>query len=209
MNTNNQLVQCKDTSIRKWLTNIISKIKSKFVSSKMWDKEIEVEINKNFPDESKQKEAKELLQELLMRNNDLLETLDIRMLDKDLVDFNERISNLYPSSCENLSLEELQNLSEDERLKAISIILSNSEFYLNDLSELKDYYEKRKELCKQIINNPKIATEEYEKNIDLEKVSIFPFGFLYEMKDLNELDRIKYGIIAAKYGMNLEKAKTG
>ena len=204
MNTNNQLVQYKDTSIRKWLTNIISKIKSKFVSSKMWDKEIEVEINKNFPDESKQKEAKELLQELLMRNNDLLETLDIRMLDKDLVDlfgkprleriitdrlkqenilelskdalqtysyilnyklvdFNERISNLYPSSCENLSLEELQNLSEDERLKAISIILSNSEFYLNDLSELKDYYEKRKELCKQIINNPKIATEEYEK----------------------------------------------
>ena len=86
MNTNNQLVQCKDTSIRKWLTNIISKIKSKFVSSKMWDKEIEVEINKNFPDESKQKESKELLQELLMRNNDLLETLDIRMLDKDLVD---------------------------------------------------------------------------------------------------------------------------
>ena len=250
MNTNNQLIKYNNKSIRKWLTNIINAIKSRFVSSKMWDKEIEVEINKNFPDESKQKEAKELLQELLMRNNDLLETLDIRMLDKDLVDlfgkprleriitdrlkqenilelskdalqtysyilnyklvdFNERISNLYPSSCENLSLEELQNLSEDERLKAISIILSNSEFYLNDLSELKDYYEKRKEICKQIIDNPKIVEAEYEKNMNSEEeLSLFPFGFLHEMKDLNELDRIRYGIIQTKYGMNLEKAKT-
>lgn len=249
MNTNNQLVKYKDKPIRKWFTNIIDKIKSRFVSSKMWDKETEDEINRNFPDELKQKEVKELLQELLTRNKHLLETLDIRMLDKDLVDlfgkarleriitdrlkqenilelskdalqtysyilnynlvdFNERISNLYPSTCENLSLEELQNLSEKDRLKAISIILSNSEFRLSDLSELKDYYEKRKEMCQQIIANPKIAEEEYEKNMNSEEeISLFPFGFLQEMQDLNELDRIRYGIIQAKYGMNLEKAK--
>lgn len=239
MDTNNKLVKYKVKPIRKWFTNIIDKIKSRFVSSKMWDTETEDEINRNFPDELKQKEVKELLQELLTRNNHLLETLDIRMLDKDLVDlfgkarleriitdrlkqenilelskdalqtysyllnynlvdFNERISNLYPSSYENLSLEELQNLSEKDRLKAISIILSNSEFCLSDLNDLNDYYEKRREMCKQIIDNPKVAEEE---------ISLFPFGFLHEMQDLNELDRIKYGIIQAKYGMNLEKAK--
>lgn len=204
MKTNNQLVKYKDKPIRKWFTNIIDKIKSRFVSSKMWDKETEDEINRNFPDELKQKEVKELLHELLTRNKHLLETLDIRMLDKDLVDlfgkarleriitdrlkqenilelskdalqtysyilnynlidFNERISNLYPSSCKNLSLEELQNLNEKDRLKAISIILSNSEFRLSDLSQLKDYYAKRKEMCQQIIDNPKIAEEEYGK----------------------------------------------
>ena len=249
MKTNNQLVKYKDKPIRKWFTNIIDKIKSRFVSSKMWDKETEDEINSNFPDELKQKEVKELLHELLTRNKHLLETLDIRMLDKDLVDlfgkarleriitdrlkqenilelskdalqtysyilnynlidFNERISNLYPSSCKNLSLEELQNLNEKDRLKAISIILSNSEFRLSDLSQLKDYYAKRKEMCQQIIDNPKIAEEEYGKNMNSEEeISLFPFEFLQEMQDLNELDRIRYGIIQAKYGMNLEKAK--
>ena len=249
MDTNNQLVKYKDKPIRKWFTNVIDKIKSRFVSSKMWDKETEDDINRNFPDELKQKEVKELLKELLTRNKHLLETLDIRMLDKqfvdlfgkarleriitdrlkqenilelskdalqtysyilnyNLVDFNERISNLYPASCKNLSLEELQNLSEKDRLKAISIILSNSEFCLNDLSQLKDYYEKRKEMCQLIIDNPKIAKEEYEKNMNSEEESsLFPFGFLYEMQDLKEIDRIRYGIIQAKYGMSLEKAK--
>lgn len=249
MNTSNQLVKNKDKPIRKWFNKVIDKIKSRFVSSKMWDKETEYDINRNFPDELSQKEVKELLQELLTRNNHLLETLDIRMLDKDLVDlfgkarleriitdrlkqenilelsketlhtysyllnyklvdFNERISNLYPTSCENLSLEELQNLNEKDRLKAISIILSNSEFRLLDLSELKDYYEKRKEMCRQIIDNPQIVEEEYKKNINSkEEISLFPFGFLHEMQDLNELDRIRYAIIQTKYGMNLAKAK--
>ena len=63
-------------------------------------------------------------------------------------------------------------------------------------------------MCQQIIANPKIAEEEYEKNMNSEEeISLFPFGFLQEMQDLNELDRIRYGIIQAKYGMNLEKAK--
>lgn len=249
MNANNKLVKYKDKPIRKWFANIIDKIKSRLVSSKMWDKDTEDEINRNFPDELKQKEVKELLQELLTRNKYLLETLDIRMLDKDLVDlfgkarleriitdrlkqehilelskealqtysyilnynlvdFNERISNLHTFFGENISLEELQNLSEKDRLKAISIILSNNEFCLRDLSELKDYYEKRREICKQIIDNPQIAEEEYEKNMNSEEeISLFPFGFLHEMQDLNELNRIRYGIIQAKYGMNLEKAK--
>lgn len=248
MNTN-QLVKYRNNPIRKWFTNIFDKIKSRFVFSKLWDKDTEDEINRNFPDELNQKEVKELLQELLTRNNYLLETLDIRMLDKEivdlfgkarleriitdrriqenilelskeelqtysyilnynLVDFNDRVRNLYSFSCKNLNLEELESLSEEDRLKAISIILSNSEFHLFDLSELEDYYEKRREMCRQIIDNPKIAEEEYKKNMNSEEeISLFPFGFLQEMQDLNDLDRIRYGVIQAKYGMNLEKAK--
>lgn len=184
-----------------------------------------------------------------MRNNNLLETLDIKMLDKEfvnlfgkakleriitsefsqrnilelskeelqtyayllnynLVDFNERIGNVSIFSCKNLNLEELQSLSEKDRLKAISVLLSNSEFSLHNLSDLNDYYEKRKEMCKQIIDNPKIVEEEYEKNMNSEEeISFFPFELLYEMQSLSDLDRIRYGIIEAKYGMSLEKAK--
>lgn len=249
MDNNNQLVKYKENPIRKWFSNILDKIKNRFNSSKLWDKDIENEINRDFPNELDQKEVKELLQELLMRNNNLLETLDIRMLDKrfidlfgktkleriitdellqknilelsteqlqtyayilnyDLVDFNERIANLYTSSCKDIDLKQLQSLSEKDRLKVISILLSNSEFSLYDLDELNDYYEKRKEMCKQIIDNPKIAEEEYEKNMDSEdEISLFPFGFLHEMQDLSDIDRIRYAIIEAKYGMNLEKAK--
>lgn len=39
-----------------------------------------------------------------------------------------------------------------------------------------------------------------------EDISDFPFGLLYEMQSLDELDRIRYAIIEAKYGMSLEKA---
>ncbi len=251
MHTNNQLVKYKNNLIRKWFVNISNKIKSKFTTSKLWDKDIEDKIIREFPNELEQKEVKELLKDLLTRNNNLLETIDIRMLDKDflnlfsktkleriitseslqqnilelskeelqtyayllnynLVDFNERIGSLYTFSCKNLNLEELQSLSEKDRLKAISIILSDrdSAFHLNNLNELNDYYEKRKEMCKQIIDNPKIVEEEYEKNMNSEEeISFFPFGLLYEMKNSSDLDRIRYGIIEAKYGMSLEKAK--
>ena len=249
MDNNNQLVKYKEKPIRKWFINIFNKIKNRFNSSKLWDKDVENEINRDFPNELNQKEVKELLQELLMRNNTLLETLDIRILDKqfvdlfgkskleriitdellqknilelsteqlqtyvyilnyNLVDFNERIANLYTFSCKDIDLKQLQSLSEKDRLKAISILLSNSEFVLHNLDELNDYYEKRKEMCKQIIDNPSIAEKEYEKNMDSEdEISLFPFGFLHDMQDLSDIDRIRYAIIEAKYGMNLEKAK--
>lgn len=247
MNTNNQLVEYKGNPIKKWFTNIFDKIKSRIGFSKLWDKNIEDEINRQFPNELEQKEAKGLLKELLTRNKKLLETLDIRMLDKDfinlfgkakleriitdkllqenilelskeqlqvydyilnynLVNFNERIGNLSPYCCRGLNLEELQDLSERDRLKAISIILSNSGFNLSNLSELNNYYENRREMCIQIINNPQKAKEEYEKNMNFEE-EIFPFGLLYEMQDLSNLDRIRYAIIEAKYGMSLEKAR--
>lgn len=249
MNTDNQVVKYKNYSIKKWFTNILDKIKSKFSSEKLWDKEIKDEINRVFPNDIEQKEAKELLQELLTRNNCLLETLDIKMLAKqyvdlfgkakleriitseliqkdilelsreelqvynyilnyNLVDFNERIANFYTFLCKDIDLEKLQSLSEKDRLKAISIILSNSEFWLNDLDKLDSYYENRKAICKQIIDNPKLVDEEYEKEMESEEeITFFPFGILDEMKELSDIDRIKYAIIEAKYGMDLEKAE--
>ena len=114
MNTDNQVVKYKNYSIKKWFTNILDKIKSKFSSEKLWDKEIEDEINRVFPNDIEQKEAKELLQELLTRNNCLLETLDIKMLDKQYVDLFgkaklERIitSELIQNDILELSREEL------------------------------------------------------------------------------------------------------
>jgi hypothetical protein len=245
----NQLVKYKKNFIKKWFANVLAKMKSKLGFSKTYDKSIEDKINKLFPNELDQKQAKELLQELLTRNNHLIETLDVRMLDKQfvdlfgkakferivtdvalqenilelsreelqtyiyllnyhLVDFNERIANFHPSSCINIQLEQLQNLSEKDRLKAISILFSNSNFNLQNLSELNDYYEERKKMGMQIITNPQKAEEEYEKIMNSEEeISLFPFGFLYDMQDLSDIDRIKYAIIETKYGMSLEKAK--
>ena len=86
MDTNNQLVKYKNNPIRKWFTNISNKIKSRFTTSKLWDKDTEDKISREFPNELEQKEVKELLKDLLTRNNNLFETLDIRILDKDFVD---------------------------------------------------------------------------------------------------------------------------
>lgn len=49
MNTNNQLVKYKDNPIKKWFTNIFDKIKSRISFSKLWDKNTENEINRQFP----------------------------------------------------------------------------------------------------------------------------------------------------------------
>ena len=115
MDNNNQLVKYKENPIRKWFINIFNKIKNRFNSSKLWDKDVENEINRDFPNELNQKEVKELLQELLMRNNTLLETLDIRILDKQFVDLFgksklERIitDELLQKNILELSTEQLQ-----------------------------------------------------------------------------------------------------
>lgn len=96
MDKNNQLVKYKENPIRKWFTNILDKIKNRFNSSKLWDKDIENEINRDFPNELDQKEVKELLQELLMRNNNLFMTDYIfAKAIGDTYDFNAMI---YPFS---------------------------------------------------------------------------------------------------------------
>lgn len=248
MNDNHQLVKYKNNPIRKFIHSVFDRLTNKYFFRSL-DKETELILNEEFPNVTEQEEVKKLLKELLSRNHNLLETLNIKMLRKDIVelfgksnierivneptiqsgilelseeelkaynyilnyrvtDFNERISNLSIYSCKNINLDKLQNLSEDERLKAISIIVSNSEFSLGSLSELNTYYEKRKSICQEIISDPKKVEEEYKKDMESEgEISNLPFGLLYEMQSLDELDRIRYAIIEAKYGMSLKKAQ--
>lgn len=187
MDKNNQVVKYNNP-IKSWIINILNKIKNKFglKKSNTLDKATEYNINLTFSDESEREYAKSLLQDLLTRNNDLLETLDLRMLDKKilglfgkakleriitdpdlqkellglsykelqtyayllnykLVNFNDRVTELSVMACENIGLEELQKLSQREQVKAVSIILSDSSFKLRNISELKDYYENRKQ----------------------------------------------------------------
>ncbi len=248
MNDNHQLVKYKNNPIRKFIHSVFDRLTNKYFFRSL-DKETELILNEEFPNVTEQEEVKKLLKELLSRNHNLLETLNIKMLRKDIVelfgksnierivneptiqsgilelseeelkaynyilnyrvtDFNERISNLSIYSCKNINLDKLQNLSEDERLKTISIIVSNSEFSLGSLSELNTYYEKRKSICQEIISDPKKVEEEYKKDMESEgEISNLPFGLLYEMQSLDELDRIRYAIIEAKYGMSLKKAQ--
>ena len=248
MRANKQLVKYKNNPIKKFIYGLFAKLTNKHAFSVLLDKNIENMINQEFLDEAEQTQIKKLFEELLTRNHNLLDTLNIKMLRNDIVklfgktklerivnnstlqnsilelskqelktysyilnynttDFNERISNLSTYSCKDIDLNELQSLTEKERLKAISIILSNSEFYLDNLSNLNTYYEKRRAMCKEIIFNPKKVEEEYKKDMDSEdEISYYPFGLLYEMQSMTEIDRIKYAIIEAKYGMSLEKA---
>lgn len=249
MGTNNQIEKYKN-SISNWLYNVIEKVKRKFFPpKKMWDKDTEDRINKEFPNEIEQSEAKELLEELLSRNRGLLETLDIRMLNKQyvnmfgkarleriisndilqqkilkiseeqlpvynyilnykLTNFNERVSNLSIAYTKNLSLDKFEGLNEKDKLKAVSILASNSSFGLCNLLDLEDYYQKRKEMCQNIINNPKQIEEELGRFMENEDgIYDYPFGFLNDMELLNEVDRVKNVIIEAKYGMTLTKAK--
>ena len=247
MRANKQLIKYKNNPIKKFIYSLLAKFTNKHTFPSLLDKNIENMINQEFPDEEEQTQVKKLLKELLTRNHNLLDTLNIKMLRNDIVklfgktkleriindptlqnsilelseqelqtycyilnynttNFYERISNLSPYSCKNIDLKEFQSLTEKERLKAVSIILS-SEFNLGNLSELDTYYEKRKAICQEIISNPKKVEEEYKKSMDSEdEISDFPFELLYEMQSLTEIDRIKYAIIEAKYGMSLEKA---
>ena len=249
MRTNNQLDKPKNNIIFRLFSMLLDSLKKKEKPPIFWDDETEARINAEFTNEVEQKEAKELLQELLLRNKDLLGTLDIKMLNKkyldifgkaklervltdellqgsllelsdeelqvfkyilnyNVVDYNERIEELRVFGGSNISLEQLKNMNESEREKLISIILSNSEFFLLDINELKNYYEDRRNKCQSIIDNPGIVEEEYNKDMESEEeISSYPFGLLVEMKKLDYLDRTKYAIIEAKYGMSLEKAQ--
>ena len=66
------MLKYKNKPIIKRLVKVLYKIKSKFFLSKPWNEDTESEINREFPNESEQKEVKELLKELLTRNNNLL-----------------------------------------------------------------------------------------------------------------------------------------
>ena len=248
MDNNYQVTEYNNNPIKKWIVKIWNKIKDRFKQKETLDSAVLHDIKMFFPDETKQEYAKNLAQDLVSRNNNLFSTLDIRMLDKNMVDlfgktnfervvtdpqlqtnllklypeelktysfllnyksvsFKDRIPNLpVIDDLKNFNYDELQSLDDKEQLKAVSIILSDSAFKLNSIAELKEYYEERKQLCRQIIEDPEIIDKEYQKR-DKFELSSFPTSLIYEMNELSNIDRIKYAIIEAKYGMSLEKAK--
>lgn len=252
MSKNNQLIKYENNLIKGIFANILNRIKNRFSSSKKWNSEIEDMIKSEFYDRQEQEQVNKMLEDMLSRNKDLLDTLDIRILksnyleifekpllerivaDKNMqrdilelseeelkvfgfllqykvIDQKERITNINTRSLKNIKLNELQNLSESDKTKTISILLSGSEFRLSDLSELNNYYEKRRNACKQIIDNPNVIEEydydTYWKRIESgEKIDI-PYGIIDEMQQLNVDERIRFAIIETKYGMSLEKAR--
>lgn len=252
MSKNNQLIKYENNLIKRIFANILNRIKNRISSSKKWNSEIKDMIKSEFYDRQEQEQVNKMLEDMLSRNKDLLDTLDIRILksnyleifekpllerivaDKNMqrdilelseeelkafgfllqykaIDQKERITNINTRSLKNIKLNELQNLSESDKTKTISILLSGSEFRLSDLSELNNYYEKRRNACKQIIDNPNVIEEydydTYWKRIESgEKIDI-PYGIIDEMQQLNVDERIRFAIIETKYGMSLEKAR--
>lgn len=252
MSKNNQLIKYENNLIKGIFANILNRIKNRFSSSKKWNSEIEDMIKSEFYDRQEQEQVNKMLEDMLSRNKDLLDTLDIRILksnyleifekpllerivaDKNMqrdilelseeelkafgfllqykaTDQKERITNINTRSLRNIKLNELQNLSESDKTKTISILLSGSEFRLSDLSELNNYYEKRRNACKQIIDNPNVI-EEYDYDTYWERIESgekidIPYGIIDEMQQLNVDERIRFAIIETKYGMSLEKAR--
>lgn len=252
MSKNNQLIKYENNLIKGIFANILNRIKNRFNSSKKWNSEIEDMIKSEFYDRQEQEQVNKILEDMLSRNKDLLDTLDIRILksnyleifekpllerivaDKNMqrdilelseeelkafgfllqykaIDQKERITNINTRSLRNIKLNELQNLSESDKTKIISILLSGSEFRLSDLSELNNYYEKRRNACKQIIDNPNVI-EEYDYDTYWERIESgekidIPYGIIDEMQQLNVDERIRFAIIETKYGMSLEKAR--
>ena len=252
MSKNNQLIKYENNLIKGIFANILNRIKNRISSSKKWNSEIKDMIKSEFYDRQEQEQVNKMLEDMLSRNKDLLDTLDIRILksnyleifekpllerivaDKNMqrdilelseeelkvfgfllqykvTDQKERITNINTRSLRNIKLNELQNLSESDKTKTISILLSGSEFRLSDLSELNNYYEKRRNACKQIIDNPNVI-EEYDYDTYWERIESgekidIPYGIIDEMQQLNVDERIRFAIIETKYGMSLEKAR--
>lgn len=133
------------------------------------------------------------------------------LLQYKATDQKERITRINTGSLRNINLDKLQELSESDKTKAISILLSCSKFKLGDLSELNNYYEKRKNACKRIIDNPNVI-EEYDYDTYWERIESgeeidIPYGIIDEMQQLKVDERIRWAIIETKYGMSLEKAR--
>lgn len=257
MNKDNKLIKYNKNPIIRFFSNIWSKIRNRYNSKPIINEEINEMIINEYPNIQEQQEAIDLLNDLSSRNQFILQTLDIRMLNKKMLDLfgkpllerivldpymqskilelseeqlktyefllkykttniTERITNLNLYMEKGINYDNLQNLNELDKCKAVSILLSNSNFYLHDSSKLNIYYENRKKICKKIIDNPSIIDEidfkeyynEFWDNKENDDTpSDIPIGMIIDLRDLNLVERVQSAIIEAKYGMTLEKAK--
>ena len=125
-------------------------------------------------------------------------------------DINDRIANTSVYLSKNFNIQDLENLDDKRKDKAVSILLSDSAFKLSNLIELEQYYINRKNICKQIIDNPKGLIDNFDYDAYFEEntdENTIPLELVENMKGLSEIDRTRYAIIEAKFGMSFEKAK--
>lgn len=248
---NNQLIKYNFNPISRFFNRLFSRFNSKSKTSVDLDEDIENLFQTEYSDEEKLNYSRKLLKDFISRNANILQTINVKMLNKDLVemfgketlerivtdeylqgelselsikevqtysyiikykatDINDRIANTSVYLNKNFNIQELNSLNEKEKDKAISILLSDSAFKLSNLNELEQYYVNRKSICKQIIDNPKELIDNFdydayfEENVDKNTI---PLELVENMKELSEIDRTRYAIIEAKYGMSFEKAK--
>lgn len=248
---NNQLIKYNSNPISRFFNRIFSRFNSKSKTSVELDENIENLLQTEYSDEEKLNYSRELLKDFISRNANILQTLNVKMLNKDLAemfgketlerivtdeylqgelselsieelqtysyiikykatDINDRIANTSVYLNKNFNIQELENLDDKGKDKAISILLSDSAFKLSNLNELEQYYINRKNICKQIIDNPKGLIDNFDYDAYFEEntdENTIPLELVENMKDLSEIDRTRYAIIEAKYGMSLEKAK--
>ena len=248
---NNQLIKYNSNPISRFFNRIFSRFNSKSKTSVELDENIENLLQTEYSDEEKLNYSRELLKDFISRNANVLQTLNVKMLNKDLVemfgketlerivtdeylqgelselsieelqtysyiikykatDINDRIANTSVYLNKNFKIQELENLGDKEKDKAISILLSDSAFKLSSLNELEQYYNNRKSICKQIIDSPKGLIDNFDYDAYFEEntdENTIPLELVENMKDLSEIDRTRYAIIEAKYGMSFEKAK--
>ena len=248
---NNQLIKYNSNPISRFFNRIFSRFNSKSKTSVELDENIENLLQTEYSDEEKLNYSRELLKDFISRNANVLQTLNVKMLNKDLVemfgketlerivtdeylqgelselsieelqtysyiikykatDINDRIANTSVYLNKNFNIQELDSLNEKEKDKVISILLSDSAFKLSNLNELEQYYINRKSICKQIIDNPKGLIDNFDYDAYFEEntdENTIPLELVENMKELSEIDRTRYAIIEAKYGMSFEKAK--
>ena len=138
MNANKQLVKYKNNPIKKFIYSVFAKFTNRLSFSKLLDKNTEKIIEQEFPDESEQIQVKKLLEELLKRNNNLLDTLNIRILRSNIVQLFgiaklERI--ISDPTLQNSILE----LSEQELQTYCYILNYNTTDFNERISNLNQY----------------------------------------------------------------------
>ena len=121
MSKNNQLIKYENNLIKGIFANILNRIKNRFSSSKKWNSEIKDMIKSEFYDRQEQEQVNKMLEDMLSRNKDLLDTLDIRILKSNYLEIFEKPLLERIVADKNMQRDILE-LSEEE-LKAFGFLL--------------------------------------------------------------------------------------
>ena len=136
----NQLIKYNSNPISRFFNRIFSRFNSKSKTSVELDEDIENLLQTEYSDEEELNYSRELLKEFISRNANVLQTLNVKMLNKDLAEMFgketlERIvtDEYLQGELSELSTEELQTYSYIIKYKAADINdrIANTSVYLN------------------------------------------------------------------------------